>query len=136
MNSYGSSVTRVSAPLWRITMLPRQTSSESVNDFGCGQDEHLPQLLESLPADRPLVAATAEPESPGFFRLPTDHVQQAGVPAHPLGLEVATSLLAPPPVLVVPRERAIAPTPSPERLGRATQTLAGCLTFDHPISPA
>ena len=117
-------------------MLPRKTSSDRVNDFGCGQDEHLPQLLESLPADRTLVAATAEPESPGFFRLPTDHVQQAVVPANPLVLEVATSLLAQHPVLVLQREMAMDPTPSPERLSRATQTLAGCLTFDHPLSPA
>ena len=71
-------------------MLPRKTSSERVNDFGSGQDEHLAQLLEALPADRTLVAATAEPEPPGFFRPPTDHVEQAGVPANPIiGFPVA-----------------------------------------------
>ena len=43
MNSYGASVPRGSAPLWRIPLLPRQTSSESVNDLGSGQDEPLSQ---------------------------------------------------------------------------------------------
>ena len=31
---------------------------------------------------------------------------------------------------------ALAPTPAPSRLGRATQALTGCLAFAHPISPA
>ena len=132
----GASVTSVSAPLWRLTLLPRKTASESVDDCGCGHDEPLPPRLASFPAARTRVAATAAPDPPGVFHLPTDHVQPAGIPAHPSVLAVAPSLLAPPPVVVLPRERAIDPTPSPPRLGRARPALPGGLAFAPPISPA
>jgi hypothetical protein len=41
MNASGSSVTRVSARLWRITVLPCMAKSDGVDNPGCGQDRGL-----------------------------------------------------------------------------------------------
>src|SRR4029450_13516047 len=54
INASGSSVTRVSARLWRITVLPCMAKSDGVDNPGCGQDIGLEQLLELLAPTRTL----------------------------------------------------------------------------------
>ncbi len=80
MNASGSSVARVAAPLWRITVLPCMAKSDGVDDPGCGPDIGLQQLLELLPPNCLLTTTSAQPVLPCFFRMTTHLLQQAEVP--------------------------------------------------------
>src|SRR5712691_3046469 len=80
MNASGSSVARVAAPLWRITVLPCMAKSDGVDDPGCGPDIGLQQLLELLPPNCLLTTTSAQPVLPCFFRITTHLLQQAEVP--------------------------------------------------------
>jgi len=88
MHASGSSVARVSAPLWRITVLPGIATSDDVDDPGCGQDVGLQQLFELLPPNRTLATASAQPIPPRLVRMTTDLLQQAEVPPNTLVQEM------------------------------------------------
>src|SRR5437879_4965057 len=94
MNASGSSVARVAAPLWRITVLPCMAKSDDVDDPGCGQDRGLQQLLELLPPNCLLTTTSAQPVLPCFFRMTTYLLQQAEVPPDTIVQEMPPSLLA------------------------------------------
>src|SRR5712692_3708880 len=80
MHASGSSVARVAAPLWRITVLPCMATSEGVDDPGCGQDRGLPPLLDLLPPHGLLPTTAAQPIRPCVFRMTTPLLLQAAVP--------------------------------------------------------
>src|SRR2546422_8259173 len=69
MHASGSSVARVAAPLWRITVLPCMATSDGVDDPGCGQDRGLQQLLALLPPNCLLPTTSAQPVLPCVFRI-------------------------------------------------------------------
>src|SRR6266702_2361084 len=94
MNVSGSSVARVAAPLWRITVLPCMAKSDGVDDPGCGQDIGLQPLLELLPPNGLLTTTSAQPVLPCFFRMTTHLRQQAEVPPDTIVQEMPPELLA------------------------------------------
>src|SRR5262249_19023662 len=88
INASGSSVTRVSARLWRITVLPCMAKSDGVDNPGCGQDIGLYQLLELLPPHRTRATASTQPISPCLLSMVTDLLQQAEVPPNTIVLKM------------------------------------------------
>ena len=136
MNAYGSSGTSVSAPLWRITVLPRKALSEVVDDLGWRQDRGLQQLLALLPADRALPTPTAEPVAPRLLRRAAPCLSPPEVPLATIILEMPASRQAAHPVLVVHGRLTWRTTPPPQRLLRAAEPLPGCPACDPPQPPA
>jgi len=94
MHASGSSVARVSAPLWRITVLHCRAKSDGVDDSGCGQDRGLQQLPALLPPNRILTTASAQPILPRLFRMTTPLLQQAEVPPDTIVQAMPPQLLA------------------------------------------
>ena len=90
INASGSSVTRVSARLWRITVLPCMAKSDGVDNPGYGQDIGLYQLLELLPPNRTRAAASTQPIPPCLLSMVTDFLQQAEVPPNTIVLKMPT----------------------------------------------
>src|SRR2546427_4786689 len=109
--------------------------SDVVDDSGCRQNIGLQQLLELLPADRTLAAATAQPVSPRLLRRAEHFFKQAEVPLDTIIPKMPAQLQAEHMVLGFQGRVPIGATPPPQRLLRAAETLPGCPTFDDPEPP-